>query len=100
MAVFLPIIFVKDEAGQLFRDIAIATSISTALSLLVALTVVPMMASRLLRGASKDQATDASQGCWTLSSLAGWVGRSVLASLAVSPGCSAGWCDGSQSSSS
>lgn len=49
MAVFLPIIFVKDEAGQLFRDIAIATSISTALSFLVAITVVPMMASRLLR---------------------------------------------------
>jgi HAE1 family hydrophobic/amphiphilic exporter-1 len=49
MAVFLPIIFVKDEAGQLFRDIAISTSISTALSLMVALTVVPMMAARVLR---------------------------------------------------
>jgi len=49
MAVFLPIIFVKDEAGQLFRDIAISTSISTALSLIVALTVVPMMAARVLR---------------------------------------------------
>lgn len=49
MAVFLPIIFVKDEAGQLFRDIAIATSISTAFSFIVAITIVPMMASRLLR---------------------------------------------------
>ena len=49
LAVFLPIIFVTDEAGQLFRDIAIATSISTALSLLVALTIVPMMASRVLK---------------------------------------------------
>jgi HAE1 family hydrophobic/amphiphilic exporter-1 len=48
LAVFLPIIFVKEEAGQLFRDIAIATSISTALSLAVALTIVPMMASRVL----------------------------------------------------
>jgi HAE1 family hydrophobic/amphiphilic exporter-1 len=48
LAVFLPIIFVKEEAGQLFRDIAIATSISTALSLAVALTIVPMMASRIL----------------------------------------------------
>jgi hydrophobic/amphiphilic exporter-1 (mainly G- bacteria), HAE1 family len=52
LAVFLPIIFVKEEAGQLFRDIAIATSISTALSLVVALTIVPMMASRTLRVAS------------------------------------------------
>jgi HAE1 family hydrophobic/amphiphilic exporter-1 len=49
LAVFVPIIFVTDEAGQLFRDIAIATSISTALSLVVALTVVPMMASRVLQ---------------------------------------------------
>jgi HAE1 family hydrophobic/amphiphilic exporter-1 len=49
LAVFLPIVFVTDEAGQLFRDIAIATSISTAFSLLVALTIVPMMASRVLK---------------------------------------------------
>jgi len=48
LAVFLPIILMKDEVGQLFRDIAIATSISTALSLVCALTIVPMMASRVL----------------------------------------------------
>ena len=41
MAVFLPIIFVKDEAGQLFRDIAIATSISTAFSLCCRLRSCP-----------------------------------------------------------
>ena len=49
LAVFLPLIFVREEAGQLFRDIAIATSISTALSLVCALTIVPMMASRVLK---------------------------------------------------
>jgi hydrophobic/amphiphilic exporter-1 (mainly G- bacteria), HAE1 family len=49
LAVFLPIILMKDEVGQLFRDIAIATSISTALSLGCALTIVPMMASRVLQ---------------------------------------------------
>jgi HAE1 family hydrophobic/amphiphilic exporter-1 len=56
LAVFLPIILMKDEVGQLFRDIAIATSISTALSLGCALTIVPMMASRVLKtgtGASR-----------------------------------------------
>ncbi|MFQ5960782.1 MAG: efflux RND transporter permease subunit, partial [Candidatus Methylomirabilales bacterium] len=46
--VFVPIIFVKEEAGQLFRDIAIAISTAVALSLLVSLTVVPMLSSRLL----------------------------------------------------
>src|SRR5262245_6566353 len=49
LAVFLPIILMQDEVGQLFRDIAIATSISTALSLGCALTIVPMMASRVLK---------------------------------------------------
>ncbi|MFQ5846367.1 MAG: efflux RND transporter permease subunit [Candidatus Methylomirabilales bacterium] len=46
--VFVPIIFVKEEAGQLFRDIAIAISTAVALSLIVSLTVVPMLSSRLL----------------------------------------------------
>lgn len=46
--VFVPILFVKEEAGQLFRDIAIAISTAVGLSLLVSLTVVPMLSSRLL----------------------------------------------------
>jgi HAE1 family hydrophobic/amphiphilic exporter-1 len=49
LAVFLPVILMKDEVGQLFRDIAIATCISTILSLACALTIVPMMASRVLK---------------------------------------------------
>ncbi len=49
MAVFIPIIFVQEEAGQLFRDIAIAISVAVALSLIVSLTVIPMLSSRLLQ---------------------------------------------------
>ncbi len=48
LAVFIPIILIEDEAGQIFRDIAIAISIAVALSLLVAVTVIPMLAARLL----------------------------------------------------
>lgn len=48
IAIFLPILFIEDEAGQLFRDIAIAVSSSVALSLVVALTVIPMMSMRLM----------------------------------------------------
>ncbi|MFQ5428790.1 MAG: efflux RND transporter permease subunit [Phycisphaerae bacterium] len=51
MVVFLPIIFVKEEAGQLFRDIAIAISGAIALSLLVSVMVIPPLAARLLRKA-------------------------------------------------
>lgn len=49
LAVFLPVIFIQEEAGQLFRDISIAISAGVAISLLVALTVVPVAASRFLR---------------------------------------------------
>lgn len=48
IAVFLPIIFVEEEAGQLFRDIAIAISSAVALSLIVAITVIPTMSARIL----------------------------------------------------
>jgi HAE1 family hydrophobic/amphiphilic exporter-1 len=48
LAVFIPIILIEDEAGQIFRDIAIAISIAVALSLLVAVTVIPMLAARVL----------------------------------------------------
>lgn len=48
MIVFLPILFVPEEAGQLFRDIAIAVSGAVGLSLLVSVTVIPALASRIL----------------------------------------------------
>ncbi|MBW1773492.1 MAG: efflux RND transporter permease subunit, partial [Deltaproteobacteria bacterium] len=48
VAVFLPVIFVEEEAGQLFRDIAIAISFAVILSLLVAVTVIPSLAGRII----------------------------------------------------
>jgi HAE1 family hydrophobic/amphiphilic exporter-1 len=47
IAVFVPIILQADEASQLFVDIAIAISASVAFSLIVALTVVPVLCSML-----------------------------------------------------
>ena len=49
LAVFLPVIFVQEEVGQLFRDIAVAVSCAVGLSLVVSITVIPTMASRALR---------------------------------------------------
>lgn len=48
MAVFIPVIFVREEAGQLFRDISIAIATAVALSLIVSVTVIPTLAARLL----------------------------------------------------
>ncbi|MCK6457348.1 MAG: efflux RND transporter permease subunit [Phycisphaerae bacterium] len=46
--VFLPVVFVREEAGQLFRDIAIAVSGAIGLSMLVSIAVIPPLAARML----------------------------------------------------
>lgn len=48
VAVFVPVLFVEQEAGQLFRDIAIAIAIAVTFSLIAALTVVPMLSAHVL----------------------------------------------------
>ncbi len=55
--VFIPILVMELELGQLFRDIAVALSVSVMLSLLVAITVIPALASRLLGGISAKSKT-------------------------------------------
>ncbi len=43
IAVFVPIIFMQEEAGQLFRDIAIAITFSILISLFVSISVIPTL---------------------------------------------------------
>jgi HAE1 family hydrophobic/amphiphilic exporter-1 len=47
VAVFLPIVFIQEEAGQLFRDIAIAVVTAVTLSLFVSVSVIPMFSNKL-----------------------------------------------------
>ncbi len=48
IAIFLPIVFLADEAGQLFADLALTISVAVVASMLVALTVIPAAASTWL----------------------------------------------------
>lgn len=48
MAVFVPVIFIREEAGQLFRDISLATAGAVALSLPVAVLVLPVLTHKLM----------------------------------------------------
>ena len=57
MAVFLPVIFIEEEAGQLFRDIAIAISSAVALSLVVSVLVIPPLSARFFRESSAKTVT-------------------------------------------
>ncbi len=49
VAVFLPVIFMQEEAGQLFRDIAIAITFSIMISLLVSISVIPTLINLLYK---------------------------------------------------
>lgn len=49
VAVFLPIIFLQDEAGQLFKDIAIAVTAAVLFSLFVSISVIPMLWNALMK---------------------------------------------------
>jgi HAE1 family hydrophobic/amphiphilic exporter-1 len=54
MAVFFPLVFVEGIAGQLFADQALTVTFALAASLLVALTLIPMLAAREKTTASSD----------------------------------------------
>ena len=49
LAVFTPVLFVPGIAGELFKDMVLTIVISLSVSLIVALTLVPLLASRFLR---------------------------------------------------
>ncbi len=53
--VFIPILVMELEVGQLFRDIAVAISVSVLLSLLVSVTVLPALSNRVLRSRGEAQ---------------------------------------------
>lgn len=58
ICVFVPIVFVEGVAGQLFGDQALTVTFSLVVSLIVALTVLPMLASRRWRPEEEPAATE------------------------------------------
>ncbi|MBR2585211.1 MAG: efflux RND transporter permease subunit [Thermoguttaceae bacterium] len=55
VAVFGPVLTIKEETGQLFYDIVLAICAAIILSMFVAVTVIPSACSRLMRGKRKKQ---------------------------------------------
>jgi len=52
VAIFMPVVFLQDEAGQLFSDLAITISAAVVASLIVAVTVLPSAASNWVKGSA------------------------------------------------
>ncbi len=61
IAVFLPILFLRERAAQLFSDIAIAISTAIAISLIVSITVIPSLAAKILKVSGQFKSKDFSQ---------------------------------------
>ncbi|HEY0310405.1 MAG TPA: efflux RND transporter permease subunit, partial [Luteimonas sp.] len=57
VAVFLPVGFMEGNTGRLFRELSVALAGAVALSAFVALTLTPMMSSRMLRPHAEEKAT-------------------------------------------
>ena len=55
IAVFIPLFLMSGYVGLLFREFAVAVSVSLVLSLLISLTLTPMMCARLLKPESKER---------------------------------------------
>lgn len=58
IAVFVPIVFIEEQAGQLFRDIAIAISAGVGLSLIVSITVIPCLSARILKTRKQERSSE------------------------------------------
>ncbi len=54
VAIFMPVIFLENEAGQLFSDLAVTISAAVVASLLVAVTVLPTAAANWIKGDAID----------------------------------------------
>lgn len=48
LAIFIPMLFARELAGQLFRELAVVVAFALACSLAVALTIMPMLTARVV----------------------------------------------------
>jgi len=55
IAVLIPLLFMPDVVGRLFREFAITLAVTIVISAVVALTLVPMMCAKILRRRSPSE---------------------------------------------
>ena len=55
IAVLIPLLFMADIVGRLFREFAVTLSVTILVSALVSLTLTPMMAAKLLKAESEEK---------------------------------------------
>jgi multidrug efflux pump subunit AcrB len=71
--VFVPIVLVEEEAGQIFSDIAIAISAAILASMAVAVLVVPALAARIGTGSAGTGSVAEERAYARIAGLSGWL---------------------------
>ena len=70
IAVLIPLLFMQDVVGRLFREFAVTLAVTILLSAVVSLTLVPMLCARMLRPRRLDAASGGAEPA-----APGWYGR-------------------------
>ncbi len=60
IAVLIPLLFMGDVVGRLFREFAVTLAVTIIISAVVSLTLTPMMASRILKHTTRQSSRAAS----------------------------------------
>lgn len=88
VAIFVPILFLKDVEGQLFADLALTIAIGVAVSLVVAVTILPVAAEHWLKKLPSNE--DAGQRGRAFASKLMWLTGSPLRRIALIGGLMSG----------
>ncbi len=79
IAVLIPLLFMADVVGRLFREFAITLAVAILISLVVSLTLTPMMCARLLKREPTEQEQGRfyrTSGAW-IDWMIAWYGRGL-----------------------
>ncbi|HEY6484597.1 MAG TPA: MdtB/MuxB family multidrug efflux RND transporter permease subunit [Steroidobacteraceae bacterium] len=76
IAVLIPLLFMQDVVGRLFREFAVTLAVTILISAVVSLTLVPMLCAKLLRHRSAEQKM--AEGSRWFAALVRWYGAKLL----------------------
>ena len=74
IAVLIPLLFMQDVVGRLFREFAVTLAVTILISAVVSLTLVPMMCAKLLKARAAAKHGGLHSGQW-FAALVAWYGR-------------------------
>src|ERR1700744_3912399 len=74
IAVLIPLLFMQDVVGRLFREFAVTLAVTILISAVVSLTLVPMKCAKLLKHRPAGQHAQTESGKW-FTAVVDWYGR-------------------------